>query len=536
MKESKLAHSEDNARSGYWFTWGYIVLAALLFGVLYAYACPMSDDLAYSMTYRDYLVDGAPFPGLGRWFESLKTHYLCVNGRFNDKLMPLMVLQPQWLKFIMGTCFVGVMLSGSVLLAFGRKGLHDIRGALVVSAMMLLPPWYEGAIMDCIFANYQMSVTFTVVWLCLFFRCARSRFGGIWVDILLFIFSVWAGGAHEMGSVVMLPGLLLAIIIMRKISRRQWWLIAGLITGAALLISSPAFWARVGIDLHTFERSMLSTMAVAGNVALLYPIIVLIVGIAMYRRRRLNQFSRVQWGLIIVAFSQTVITTVMYVTVGYVFLRMWWWADVLAIVGYAVMLTALRPRRILMRICLAVTAVIVLVPLIISIPYQVNIYKEYYGLIARFRKSENGYLYHDLKYIGQFTPWTMKHTQREVLIQFENKGRSNLYRGDGVQLVVLPTSFRDMDRLTSGAERTEGKVTRLADGNYVAWLPQIKGHSLGQMTFIDSKGQEGTVRVWGDPLPADSKSAGFVFLRLDPHVWQFHLDIASPEGALLDEL
>lgn len=45
----------------------------------------------------------------------------------------------------------------------------------------------------------------------------------------------------------------------------------------------------------------------------------------------------------------------------------------------------------------------------------------------------------------------MKHTQREVLIQFDNEGRSDLYRGDGVQLAVLPTSFRDMDRLTSGS-------------------------------------------------------------------------------------
>lgn len=404
MKEIKPAHSEDNARSGYWFTCGYIVLTALLFGVLYAYACPMSDDLAYSMRYRDYLLDGAPFPGLGRWFDFVDFHYWNINGRFNDKLMPLLVLQPQWFKLIMGTCFVGILLSGSVLLALGRKGLRDIRGALVVSAMMLLPPWYEGAMLDCIFSNYVMSVTFTVVWLCLFFRRGDSRRGGTGVDLLLFVFSVLAGGAHEMGSVVMLPGLLLAIIIMRKISRRQWWLIAGLITGAALLISSPAFWTRVGIDLHTFDRSMLATMVVAGNVALLYPIVALTVGIVMYRRRRLHYFSRVQWGIIIVAFSQTVITTVMYVTVGYVFLRMWWWANVLAIAGYAVMLTGLRPRRMLMRISLAVTAVVVLVPLIISIPYQVNIYKEYYELIERFRKSEDGYIYHDLKYIGKFTP------------------------------------------------------------------------------------------------------------------------------------
>lgn len=94
-----------------WLPISYVILCTILSGIIAYFYIYINDDLGYCRYYKEYIFQGADFPGFGRFFDFFVEAIRDVNGRLGDKFIILYVAIPPLINaLICILCFLGIFI------------------------------------------------------------------------------------------------------------------------------------------------------------------------------------------------------------------------------------------------------------------------------------------------------------------------------------------------------------------------------------------------------------------------------------------
>lgn len=224
-------------------SWGILLTISVTVLFFSNYITWLGDDIVYQFNrrYRETLV---PMHNLGDVMDSMNYHYMHVNGRYVahwivqifDGLLGQKIFSV--CNAIIYICFIRV-----VMWICGVK-MTNWRGTLTVSLLVVL---FLSLKMSPAFQMYIWMYLLVGIFLKLFVSYRSKKW---WVTLLLGLFGIIAGNAHESIN----SGACFAIVIyiavnFRKISLQQWVMAIGFAMGFAAIVFSPGTLHRANTEI-----------------------------------------------------------------------------------------------------------------------------------------------------------------------------------------------------------------------------------------------------------------------------------------------
>ena len=221
--------SENKKRIASTGPWWLLGVMTLMFFCQMLYTPLTGDDLAYANTFagaEPYRESFAEYP---RWCAF---HWLHVNGRLANLLMPALAIGPHWL--LCALCAAAFFaLYWTAAKASGSRGLWTF--VLFALISWCLPWWDYMTIFDCQL-NYIWASALSLGAYLLVSRDLNNN----WQLIPAILICFMGGMFHEGASVALCAGFILyAIVSGWRPSPRQWPLLAAFALGTAIVTFSP---------------------------------------------------------------------------------------------------------------------------------------------------------------------------------------------------------------------------------------------------------------------------------------------------------
>lgn len=425
-------------------------IAAVLFFVyvfLMALFTPhVGDDLKYPLTYNNYLIGESGFPGFGAWAEGIRVHFLSVNGRSGDKLLIGYLLLPQAIQALLAAIGATAMLISCCRLAFSKISSQAYFSMTMLVALTLLMPWYNTMFVGCMLLNYVVGGGIAMTAISLYFRPCKPwiRFRGLQY-VLLFTSGFLAGSWHEGFTFIIAPGILICLIMRRRLSRSQFFILAGLISGGIFIISNPGFWYRYEHKMQVFSMADATSVFYISNLALLtlaaYPIAVI------FPKLR-KKYTATDRDIMLTAMLAVISNTFIFVS-SLNFPRVLWFGNLIGFVGVGCFLKVYLPGKILrgiLKFSVIAATIFCLVHEAVSIIWQIKLDREYKEVIRLYRNSPDGTVFFTQK-AAESLPWiTLDRPSYQQFLGWRiDQWIPEFYRNSDEPLHLVPEDLQDFN-------------------------------------------------------------------------------------------
>lgn len=401
-------------------------------GMIAYYAIPVSDDIYYSLVYREYLIDNKVFPGLKPWNNFFFFHYLEFNGRLGDKFMPLIMLMPRGLYALFFSVIMFIILRISSLIV-GCKKL----GTLILSSLIiLLMPSYDFIFLRNIFLNYVVTCALTLCWIYLFFSIKNES---ILINLVIFLFSIIVGSWHEFFTVSLIFGTGLFVLFDKNFRDIKHFLMAfGLGLGCCFIFLSKGNFMRAELLQPGSAFNLID--AIAGTWIGILSIFICII----YYIRFKSQISK-QDKIIFFSFLFILVFTFVINYIHRSSPRLGWLTNILAILILAILAKRIRqPNKILRNIFAICVMIFAVLNLLFTLYWQRKIWIDYQHVIKEFKSSRGNIIYYDINVSKWANLLSLGKIEKFAFYSFENNLNGYLFLGEDKELRVVPTELKNI--------------------------------------------------------------------------------------------
>ncbi len=343
---------------------------------LYLWSTPCLDDLRFRLVGE---------LGSVSWSDCVETYkaygklFIHDANRLSNYLGPaVLTIVPRWLFGLFASVLVWILVNLC-------RDIIGVRGSLLGSTLLLflfitIFPWQEQMVSRMFMLNYLFGSAIILLFIKMFVSSKPDHNGRLERIGMVFL-GVLAGAVHEGLALPVLCGCVVVFIFPgNKMSRRRWYLLAGLILGLLTIFLSPA--------IHTRTRSYgVADINALIIVVLRYfyyvaPFTLLCIAFSMallMRRFRLslNRKRRELFTFLFISGLSTI--GFCYIPLGLRVHTMAYWA---AILGWPMFLMTFikaygEPSKILVRIVCALCGLFILLQLGGSFYYQRLLYNDF---------------------------------------------------------------------------------------------------------------------------------------------------------------
>jgi len=425
---------------------GYIIVAIILFiiavgSVLLDYFVPaMGDDLRfwYFLGLDDYVVPDR------KALSFVLGHIEGCNGRIFDFMGPVLInLLPRYMASVVMGFMAGLFFYSILRVTDIPKHGHTAFSAVLLAVAIVSMPWWDSMFMRVCQFNYLWGSTFCLLFIDRFYRNTVIKESKTKLA-LFFLLGFCAGGTHEQTGVAMS----LMFVLWRLFrfiqfdSSRRKILVAGLLSGTIVSLSSPALWHRAAESTGGGGGS--SVMLISATFPLLL-VLLITVGLCMCVKKGRVYIGKIvssSWGIVV---GGAIVSGMIGVASG-IPGRTGFFSEACSIVAMARMALDinLRISRPVAVSIVTVCVVFISFHFIESVKYQSVLYKEFHDVNKAYIESTDGIVYYDftnrydvspmtlyrVKGVADADDWWNLHVLQEV------------YGGEGKFPVVLPESLR----------------------------------------------------------------------------------------------
>lgn len=422
---------------------GLTILISIVWCALMSYfSLYQYDDLYYIDIFRTN-IDNGDDSTTANYFSFFANHYATWNGRFGDKLCPLLLgLLPRWLFSAITGMALGVLLCSAIHIIFPpyRK---SFRGRLMtIAAFIIIMPWLGFIFFGAHSINYIWGSAIGFAVIALFVSNIKCNFIG---GVLLLLLAILAGSWHEEFTFICAPSLLVWLAVYRgKLPTSRILILVGGIIGALFIINSGGFWSRINREHHVLlymNEDMVWRIVRYANFSLLVPIFALLALAVPALRHR---YPRAQ--LAVIAMCGTAVVLNMYLSSTlYVEPRYWWFADVFGIIGLGVALLPLRFHHIpaiIKTLACSVLMIFMLAHMIISVIWVHRLCDQREEIERLYSESPDGVVYVDRLSAHDAPPLALgRGYDMQLRYLMRSHRLENLCRDDSLLLNVLPAAM-----------------------------------------------------------------------------------------------
>lgn len=451
--------------------WVWLVAALTVCSFFLYLMTPFSGD---DYAYRAVFSGAEPRYGYLYYPRFPVSHWLHVNGRLFDKVMPLVTNMPRGLMAAACALMLGAMY---VMAVRASRALSGWMPFVLVAAMALALPWWDSAFVFAVQLNYVWSTAMVLGAYIVMVRSAEKPFGHRgYIAGLIFCFL--AGMCHEGASVPLIGGWAVYLFFSGRRPRGvQLRLLAAFVVGALVVLASPAFWTRVGGGGEANDSVALLLLKSEPLVLVMWAVVLAGLMFAPSRRRLLS-FAATPAAVLAYA---TIFGAPVIVASGIVG-RSGWFVSVFALVAVAAYFGPRAARRIpvlewalsLVLVCQSVGLVVV----------QRGLWEEYKTYERDFIAAPDGVIRGDYTADDALPAWTFNRLRGvpdadDVYIL---ECLSDYHRCDSVAPVLLRPSTRFVGSLPPGARRLDAAWIEAyvgeADGVEWVFTPVDSGYAV----------------------------------------------------------
>lgn len=426
------------------YRWLWLVLALAVCSFFIYLMTPYSGD---DFAYRAIFSGASPRYGYLYYPRFPVFHWLHVNGRLFDKIMPLVTNMPRGLMAAVCALMYGAMF---VMAVRASRALSGWMPFVLVAAMALALPWWDSAFVFAVQLNYVWSTAMVLGAFVAVASAGEWRLRGFrYVAALLLCFC--AGMCHEGASVPLIGGWVMYMLFSgwrpRGVQRR---LLVAFVAGALVVLASPAFWGRVGGGGEANDSVVFLLLKSEPLVFVMWAAV--LVGMFFGPvRLRLAAFSKEPGAVLAYA---TLFGAPIVVASGIVG-RSGWFVSVFALVAAADFFRQCSVRgKPLLEWALSAILVAQAAGLV---ALQRGLWEEYKAYERDFIASPDGVVYGDYTFDDALPAWTMNRLRGvpdadDVYIL---ECLSDYHRHDSVAPVLITPSTRIVGSLPPGARRLD---------------------------------------------------------------------------------
>lgn len=469
-----------------------LLIFYFIFFFLMTYFTPLfTDDLSYSYYYKDWLLGRESFPGLEPWIRMIKTHFMGINGRFGDKLLIGYLILPKFVQAFLASIAGLAMVTGACKLAFGKISAHPVLSMGTLLAIAMLMPWNDTMWQGCMIVNYVMGGALGMWALYLFFRPVKvgPRFRILKYAGVLFL-GFLAGSWHECFSFIMVPGILVYLICVRKLDKIQFLMFAGLFLGGVFIISNPGFWLRYNNSMRVMGMHHADMIFQYANIGLL---IVLLCPLLLAIPSARKHYSVADRYILVAAAASMILNTFIFLS-NLDMPRALWYGLLVSLTGIGISVRPLYGKRVsrnIIRIVVGMATVFFIVHAVVCVIWQIRLKREYDDIVRQYMKSPYGEVFNDQK-AAESLPWIA--LGRTSYLQFRtwriDHGVAPFYKKKGELLHVVPVTLESFS--PSESRRLPGEdemyifhnevVASPIDGRIMRWRKIVCEDKEGRKT------------------------------------------------------
>lgn len=410
----------------------FIGIAYILLGFMIP---PIGDDLGFIGFYTSQDDCWYAFP------RQMYRQWLWSNARMADMLNPIgYIFIPDWLQAISNGIIVGFM----YFFVIRMSSLYNLKSpffaVLIIFILTFIMRWDSIWMEYNTFYNYIWSSSFALISLSYLFSEYSQSGKWYWWFILPFCFI--SSAMHEGIGVPLAFSLLLFIWLTpfyKEGSNLRRLSIIAMVLGGFFTMSSPGCYRRVGSMLQP-ESPLQMIFGSAGFVVIL---ILMVIYLYLNRRSLLMSLIHSKW---IVFAGISVMSSGLMLLSGYGG-RTGWFAQIFGIIAICQILKELGVSvgRKIGLICSIIMSFLVVWHICMVVLWQNKLSEETKEVIAEYKKSSDGIIYFDYIQDSEL-PWYLLRKNHGVPDDDDDYYRYCMrsYYGDGKQLVILPTSFRQI--------------------------------------------------------------------------------------------
>ncbi len=358
--------------------WQWLLIISLgLSLVYYWYIVPAGDDLGYARVIGGSEPYSVPWWKYGVWCVR---HWLNVNGRWGNYVLPLVVESPTWLRSILGAAGAVGMCYLAVICAELKRGWLPVA---LIAALWLIMPWWDSFFLYACNANYVWPSVFMLSSVLLITHKYNLKHVSWWMYVITFI----GGCGHEAGALPLVIGYMGYMWLNRRVPiEGERRLTVCFCLGLAFTLCSPALWSRFltatsgGVPDDTILWLFLKSDFMAGVLW----IMMAVSAFSPAGRQSLTVMLRSRAGIFALATFPAVGISVVSGVVG----RSGWYAELFALIALASWLGEYvrRPR---FGLGLVITIITVLQLGAVAF-WQCRLGKEHLQFIKAYMYSPNG--------------------------------------------------------------------------------------------------------------------------------------------------
>lgn len=501
-----------------------LILFSVMMGIVAYWGVTTQDDLFFSIYYRDFIIDGAPFPGFEPWFRYLDYAWHFANGRIGDKFMPLVMTLPRGVFAALFGLSVWFLFSAGSRLSFGRGALRDPRSLVAASAFILFLPWNDYGLERCAFVNYIVGMALVANWLWLFLQPEKK---GRWRLVGLVTLSVVTGFWHEEFSIslVIVAATLFFAESGRLKNRQSLWMAAGLCVGTAVIFTSPGFYYRATYESFVDVGYAYHHVLTGGVVSLGGAFLIALLLLSGSLRRKIS--SKVaKPGIYIAGYLCLLLFTVATAfAFGQHARRIWWFSDFITVVILLRLLSLIVTKRAAMVSVAVLCSVAMMSLLVGSVIVQRRIYSEHQKVLSQYIESDGGETYVDslLRGIGILNSPLI--FQYDLYTTMYGHPYGDFYLKRPAKLIVLPEELRDLDKRQLRA--LEGGFYVTPKGDFLVETSGPDKRIAKYLFYKDSRGKIHDRLVMLVPMEGDDRRRlYYIWPVFRP--WRIDAEIAMP--------
>lgn len=238
----------------------YIIASIIALGFyLFSSVVPYySDDWWHSFIHQ---ADGSYPTERIESFDDIITsqinHYMNKNGRLPVTMLAQTIVSfcPKPIFDLLNTLFYALTLYLLSRYCFGTRITASQLITSAIAVFYILPGHYD-TLMWASGAIYYLWVTAYILFILLLWRRLSSRpIAGCYYPIIL-ILGILAGWSNEALSFGLAAGVVIELVCnyKKRNNPAQYWLAAGIILGAIMIVAAPGSWKRTGWVSHSFDR------------------------------------------------------------------------------------------------------------------------------------------------------------------------------------------------------------------------------------------------------------------------------------------
>lgn len=266
---------ERGFSKGEFVSWAIILSVAAVVGVCCMMVPWLDDDLIYQYNCRWFNAGVLiPIKSFFDLFESQYYHYLGTNGRFVAHwLVQLYDGLLGQTAFALTNAIVYILFIRMIMRTCGIKK-SNWEGVLTVACLVLT---CQCLTMTPAFQMYiwMYLLVLSYLWILLHYRTRKW-----WMLILLCVFSLICGNAHESLNPGVCVGVMLYFVLnYRKITLQQWLMFGFFVLGLLILVVSPGTQYRMEGTVSTLEYWILAVYNLKNGIPAFY----ILVSVMLYK-------------------------------------------------------------------------------------------------------------------------------------------------------------------------------------------------------------------------------------------------------------